>query len=105
MTSAGVVLGGMESVRTSIKPHRPHPSHTPRGASRLTSPQVTALRADFAGALGADPLRALTGDGSLGQPIAKLDLELRPVQARLTFRLRDEELAALLLESIRCLLR
>src|SRR5665647_692223 len=55
MTSAGVVLGVMESVRTSIKPHRPHPSHTPRGASRLTSPQVTALRADFAGALGSWP--------------------------------------------------
>ncbi len=30
MTSAGVVLGVTVSVRTSIKPHRPHPSLTPR---------------------------------------------------------------------------
>ena len=46
--------------------------------------------------LAADPLRALAGDGSLGELVAKLDLELGAVEAALPFELRDEKLTSFL---------
>lgn len=42
-----------------------------------------------------DPFGALARDRALGQPVAKLDLELRPGETGNPFGFRDEELAAL----------
>jgi len=56
MTSAGVVLrldGGCENFHPSLTDHTRHTRHT---GHTEANPQVTALRDDFAGALGENAL-------------------------------------------------